>query len=817
MSVPAQRLPMVDMPDRRSRRFGSLEALGPAKAALALSGVSVRARVADRIAEVAVEQRYSNPLAEAIEAVYIFPLAGGAAVRSFELQVGARIVRGRVDERGEARRQYAEALEQGKRAALLEQDRDDVFTLQVGNLPPGEEVTVRLVYSERLPFFEDGRTELRLPLVVAPRYVGGVELDRDQAGDGVVQDSTTVPDASRITPPRLVPGFDPKVSLSLEVELFGGFDDLACSQHATRLSVGPEAAKVALARDGEPLDRDFVLRWKLGEAGKVRSTVLVHDGFALLSLVPPAREGFLGTARDVAFVVDRSGSMQGPKMASAARACALLLRTLAPRDRFAIQAFDDVAEWMDGGFVAADEGAIERGEKYLRGIESRGGTELDVAMGAALSAIAKLEGAGRVPVVVLLTDGQVGDESSVLRRLQGELGSARVFTVGIDTAVNDGFLKRLAALGGGTSTFVEPGAQLEAALQAVGREIGTPVVTAIELEGLRATDKASLAPAVVPDLFAGRASAVFFRADAGLRSVKVTGRYDDGTRFSETVAAREAPLAALGHLWARTRVVDLEDRFRAHPSDELKREIVALAIQHTLLTRFTAFVAVDESGGVVNKDGARRKLVQPVEMPAQWAPQLAAAPVFTAGAGGHPYRKAAPTMAVAGKLQATMAAAKSSAAQAVGRLFSSAMGPASPEAPPMVREQEVAQFAGPVDRASLEPALEALLKAVAEARAQLARGATPPPDALEKARTALLQALARSAIASELPLLQKFLRASAVELVAALAAGPGSALGPLVALFARHAAALVAAREEVRAALGHRGKPAPDSFWEATI
>jgi Ca-activated chloride channel family protein len=301
--------------------------------------------------------------------------------------------------------------------------------------------------------------------------------------------------------------------------------------------------------------------------------------------------------------------------------------------------------------------------------------------------------------------------------------------------------------------------------------------------------------------------------------VKVTGRYTDGTKFSETVAARETPLAALGHLWARTRVVDREDRFRAHPSDELKREIVALAIQHTLLTRFTAFIAVDESGGVVNKDGARRKLVQPVEMPAQWAPQLAAAPVFTAGAGGRPHWPAAPTMAVAGKkVQATVAAAKSSAAQAMGRLFSSAMGPASPgrEAPPMARE-EVAQLAGPVDRASLEPALEALLKAVAEARVQLARGATPAPDALEKARAALLQALARSAIAGELPLLQKFLRASAVELVAALAAGPGAALGTLVALFARHAAALVAAREEARAALGHRGKPAPDSFWEATI
>src|SRR5205085_8915645 len=123
------------------------------------------------------EQRFQNPYPDALEATYIFPLAGGAAVSRFELQVGARVLRGKVEERGEARRQYQRALEEGKRAALLEQERDDVFTVQVGNLPPGEEVTVRIAYSEKLPFFEDGKTELRLPLVVAPRYIAGSPID----------------------------------------------------------------------------------------------------------------------------------------------------------------------------------------------------------------------------------------------------------------------------------------------------------------------------------------------------------------------------------------------------------------------------------------------------------------------------------------------------------------------------------------------------------------------------------------------------------------------------------------------------------------
>src|SRR6266404_6177781 len=653
-------IPMVDIPSGATRILGSMKAK---EQPLPLEGVQLRARVVDRVAEVTVEQKF-----------------------------GKRVVRGRMEERAEARRQYADALQQGKRAALLEQERDDVFTVQVGNVTPGDAITARLTYSERLPFFEDGRTELRLPLVVAPRYVSGQELQREPAGHGVVPDTTTVPDASRITPPRLAPGFDPKVSLGIEVELFGGFSELACSQHAVSASSGPESARVSLAREREPLDRDFVLRWRLAGA-EVKSQLLVHGEFAMLSLLPPAREGFLGPARDVVFVLDRSGSMQGVKMASAARACALLLRTLGPRDRFAVQAFDDVVDWMPGGFLQADEGGVERGEKWLRAIASRGGTELDLAMGEALERIrGRGESTGRVPVVVLLTDGQVGDESGVLKRLQRELGEARVFTVGIDTAVNGGFLRRLAALGGGTSTLVEPGSRLEEALQGVGREIGTPLVTDLRLEG----GAAELAPSRVPDLFAGRASTAFFRAGGG--RLKVTGRMADGGRFEQDLEPREAPLAAIDHLWARARIADLEDEFRGSHSDSARRQIVELSIRHTVLTRFTAFVVVDDE--LVNVEGTRRTVVQPVEMPAEW--QMGP---MAAGVGRWLKLGARP----AGVTQLTRAMGRMPAVKAQAsvpqRLMEELIRPPAADEPPT-----------PAEREQVIRGLEAFLRAFADCR-----------------------------------------------------------------------------------------------------
>ena len=791
-------IPLVDIPAApRKRGLGELRA---GAAALPLAGVSLKARVIDRIAQVEVEQKFHNPFPDAIEAVYIFPLGGGCAVSAFELRVGARVLIGKVEERGEARRQYAEALQQGKRAALLEQERDDVFTVQVGNLPPGEEVTVKLTYSERLPFYEDGRTELRLPLVVAPRYVGGQELPREQAGHGVQPDTVTVPDASRITPPRLVPGFDPRVSLQIEAELFGGFSELDCSQHAVRSAAGPESAKVSLSREHEPLDRDFVLRWRLaGEA--VKPQLLVRNGYAMLSLLPPARDGFLGAARDVIFVLDRSGSMQGPKMASAARACALLLRTLGPRDRFSALAFDNVVEKLPGGLTSADEDGLERGEKWLRGIEARGGTELDSALGEALQDLARRsQDEGRVPVVVILTDGEVGDESSSLKRVQTEVGEARVFTVGIDTAVNSGFLKRLAALGGGTCTLVEPGARLEEALKAVGREIGAPVITELKAGGMD-----------LPDLFAGRASTAFLELKEKEKSVKVTGKWADGKKYSVTLEAREAPLAALEHLWARARISDLEDQFRGSHDPAVKQQIIALSVKHTLLTRFTAFVVIDPE--VVNKGGERRTVVQPVATPAEWELDSAmpARGVIARGVM-QPMGAPAPAYAPPPPMARAMKAAAPGSRGLVQRLKETLSAPTVQEATMGSGHAQT----GTISLAELErvrAALEAFLKAFAAAHAELKAGKTPEVKALKEARMELLEALKLTLeIATTLQLLQRFLRGPAVELIAALQAGSA---GPL---FDQHAAELAAARDQARGCFAALpGKPPAGSFWEASI
>lgn len=931
--VPLIELPLVGCP---GLGLGCLEVIEQGqKISLPLAGVDIKAKVADRVASVTVKQTFKNSYTDHLEAVYIFPLSGNCAVSEFQLKVGDRVIKGVVEERAQARQQYQQAIDSGKRAALLEQERDDVFTVQVGNLPPGEEVTVLLTYSERLPFFEDGKTEIRLPLVVAPRYIPGDALNRGSVGDGIEDDTNAVPDASRITPPRLAEGVDPNTALSIEVEVMQtddsgttGISELSCSQHAMELALDNGGIKVSLSKDNERLNRDFVLQWRL-TSSKVKSTMLMHKGadgtnYAMLSILPPKRDGFLGAPRDVVFVLDRSGSMEGTKMISAARACSILLSTLGPQDRFAIQAFDNVSEWMlpQGTssrnidyFNPADEVGIERGHKYLRGITARGGTEMYGALGETLQAIAdRKKSKGRVPVIVLMTDGEVGDEGRILKRIQQELGDSRLFTVGIDTAVNSGLLKRCANLGGGTATFVVPGTQLENALLSVGREIGAPMVIDLEIETEDGKESISaIAPQRVPDLFTGRAVTVFFQLPEKA-SVRVHGKFSDGAIFNDKVKAKRVDLPAIAQLWAKTHITDLEDQYRLGQSTDsnARQHMIDLAVKHSLLTKFTAFVVVDESE-IVNKSGDLRKIVQPVEAPAEWSqaqtiggvsfgaaamPQMArmrnvgaspssqsswgsaggwgspAGAMPTPGSAPMPSQPSnaptgAPRFESAEDALACSEPASDSSWDAAGsggwgqppapspqssskpsgmsgsygsgvraQIFEVIVRQAIDGAPwreicagPMqvnnISEEEVIQevqrrghklqsSSNTAELAKIKTRLDRFEETMKAAYDAIKSGTVPNASDLEDARKKLMESLAASDFGTKVPLLQKFLRGAAVELISSLNEASATVKN-LKPLWDRHMKTFTEAHAAATNQLGAEGLDASNNFWEASI
>jgi Ca-activated chloride channel homolog len=636
-----------------------LGALATERGNLPLQAIDVDATLTGLVARVALTQTFGNRFDQPLEASYIFPLPDRAAVTEFRMEVGERVVEGVLKERGQARADYDTAVREGRRASIAEEERPGVFTMRVGNLLPGERVTVRLVMTGPLPW-DEGEATFRFPLVVAPRYIPGSPLEGEPVGSGTEPDTDAVPDASRITPPVLLPGFPSPVDLSIGVRIDPAGLEIGAvrsSLHALVEEAG-DGIRTVRVEPGERANRDFVLRLETGSEAVSTAVAAAEDaqggqGTFALTLLPPVGTGAV-TPRDLVFVLDRSGSMGGWKMVAARRAVARMVDSLTERDRFALLAFDNLIETppevggTGSGLRVAGDHARFQAVEFLSRLEARGGTEMAAPLARALDLLTgpqagDQQGSGRRdPALVLVTDGQVGNEDQILRLLAPRLGGVRVYTVGVDTAVNEGFLKRLAGLGGGACELVESEDRLDAVMDRVHRRIGAPVLTDLELEpaGL-GIDRASLAPRRLPALFAGSPLVVsgrFKGAPGG--AITVRGRDGAGRPWSATVPAAGGDATSLTATWARAHLRDLEDRYATDPTPdrELERRIVETSLRFGVLCRFTAFVAADVQ--VVNEGGVVHRVLQPVEAPAGWTMfervglAAAAMPMARMSAGG---------------------------------------------------------------------------------------------------------------------------------------------------------------------------------------
>ncbi|AGL18349.1 VIT domain-containing protein [Actinoplanes sp. N902-109] len=604
-----------------------LGALRTERGNLPLDRLDVQARISGLVARTTVTTEFVNAFDTTLEATYIFPLPDRAAVTGMTMTADDRTVTAELQERGAARETYDRAIQAGQRASIAEEERPDVFSMRVGNILPGERVTVQLSLVGPLPWEDDAAT-FRFPLVVAPRYVPGTPLPGEPVGAGQLPDTDAVPDASRISPPVLLPGFPNPLRLSVGVDIDTAglpLGEIRSSLHTVTTS----GSRVEID-PGERADRDFVLRLPYGGNGS--GAVFVpdstgSDGTFQLVVLPPAEPAAPARPKDVVLLLDRSGSMGGWKMVAARRAAARVVDTLTTGDRFAVLTFDHQVSRPDdlgSGLSDATDRHRFRAVEHLARADARGGTELLSPLREGLALLSDVEARDRV--LVLVTDGQVGNEDQILAEVTSTVGSTRIHTVGIDRAVNAGFLGRLAAIGAGRCELVESEDRLDEAMEQIHRRIGAPLVTDLTASGLDTGRAQSIFPGVPLVLF-GR------HHGEPPATVTVRGRTRDDNDFTVDIPVEQRDEPAITAQWARARLRELEDRYAAG-DHSLDQEIVATSLRYGVLCRFTAYVAVDSR--VVAEGGEHKEVTQPVESPSGWKHYEPAETSFLVAGGPSP-------------------------------------------------------------------------------------------------------------------------------------------------------------------------------------
>lgn len=568
-----------------------------------LKHTSVKTEISGSISRVVVTQQFENPFTERIEAVYTFPLPQNAAVDDMTMNVGERIIRGKILPRQQAQAVYEGAKARGYTASLLDQERPNIFTQSVANILPGNQVTITISYVETLRY-EDGAYEFVFPMVVGPRY-----------------NPRSVHDAARIAPPLAErSGHD----ISLEVNLDAGVivDNLESRTHPVHIErPGPAHARLRLQGGTTIPNKDFILRYHV--AGKaIQDAVLTHrsdkGGFFSLMLQPPDRIGADDvTPKELVFVLDTSGSMAGFPIEKAKETMKLALDNLYPDDTFNLITFSGDTRILFEQPVRATKRNLRQAQDFLASTTGYGGTEMMSAIKAALE---PSDRQSHVRIVCFMTDGFVGNDMQIIAEVQ-KYKNARVFAFGVGNSVNRFLLDNMASAGGGEVEYVGLQDDGSAAAKRFHQRVRNPLLTDISIDWGE-LPIADVYPKRIPDLFGAKPVYLTGRYTApGSGTIKLKGNMAGNAFEREIQVTLPGSMAlhdVLAPMWARARIDNLmsEDYLGAmngRMRDELRNTITQLGLEFRLMTQFTSFVAVEEIS--VADGGTMRRIDVPVDVP----------------------------------------------------------------------------------------------------------------------------------------------------------------------------------------------------------
>lgn len=587
--------------------------------------MDVDIQVSGIVARVKVKQQFTNTASAWVEALYAFPLPDESAVDHMQMQIGERIITGRIQKKQEAEKTYQEAKKAGKKASLLSQQRPNIFTTAVANIPPGEVITVQIEYQQVVKR-QNTLFSLRFPMVVGPRYHPGTCSPSGPTSifppDEVLQ-ATRSPTKNTAASAPMVPPI-----------VFGDKDGVNPVRLHINLAAGMELAQVESLyhgiaqkkKDDQSIDihftgevkadRDFVLEWKPAQSQVPTVSLLSQqqglDTYMLLMVMPPEQKIKQPLARETIYILDTSGSMGGESIRQAKKALLMALTRMRPEDRFNVIAFNSVTNAVFSISRPGSQDNIQQALSFVERLDARGGTEIKPALKRALDGKNNHE---RIRQVVFLTDGCVSNEEELFTLIHKQLGDTRLFTVGIGSAPNSYFMNRAAAMGKGSYTFIGKLGEVQDKMTRLFTMLEQPAVTDLTLTG---GEHIETVPAPLPDVYRGEPLVAVIKGES-VRDLQLTGLSGGRTPWQVNLdEVEQSNRPGIAVLWARKKIRMLMDSLASGAdSQKVQKEVTTLALANHLVSRYTSLVAVEEK---VSRPKDEQVLTnrQKVNLPAGW-------------------------------------------------------------------------------------------------------------------------------------------------------------------------------------------------------
>ncbi|MFC1947871.1 VIT domain-containing protein [Chloroflexota bacterium] len=554
-----------------------------------LKGVEVRGQIIGRSARISLSQYFRNEEKKALEAVYKFPLPENCSICGFRAEIDDKIIQGRVEEKTKAFKKYDEALMRGDGGFLLDEERPNIFTISVGNLKPKTSVAIHIDYVTLLDS-HDSEVRFFLPTTISPRYI-----------PFGMKDENGIPVDDLVNPPTTLKNYY-GMKINIDIQGKENIYSLESPSHPISTTYKDDSISVGLTSETTGMDRDFILNIQYQADFETRGYLCQanDEHFIQLDFSPKILDDAdqpESSGQEIIFVLDCSGSMGGTSIAEAKQALTILLRALEPGSKFNIYRFGSSFTSLFKKSMDYKQKNLDIALQYVTAIDANlGGTEVL----APLKDIQKNMSEDRLVNVILLTDGEVGNEKQVFDLVSSPKKRMRLFTVGIGSGPNEYFIKQLASRTSGASEMVNPNERIEDKVLRLFAKVSSSNL----VQNLNVNWNADVITSHIPQIIYAKETVSLFakmRDDTGIpENVRISGEIN--SRKHEWVVdidTTETESSPLPQLWARSVIQKLEEsagyasgsRQLRRKQSNVKQEIIDVSTRYGIISGETSYVA----------------------------------------------------------------------------------------------------------------------------------------------------------------------------------------------------------------------------------